>query len=247
MQTLNPNHTITVNHIYTCDGGFTEVEQNGVCHRCNDGQGLKATEDSCGYYSASFDDLSWTTTTCDTSVEDLCISKTITAYNWYKLEKGDRTYYPSGSKLASGEKTYYAQAPVSGLIRDEETVTTGWKWYKSTETQTTTYYTTSPQTGATKTDKSRWTEYSSWSTTKPESLGSNGTREIQAKSKVELRKITSSGTSEWKVLNNEYLTLDELITQLKAKGYKVESLEDITLNGELRYKAKIQTRDKEVK
>lgn len=243
VQTTNPNYTITVKHIYSCDGGITDVGQNGVCPVCTDGQGLKVTKDSCGYYGEW---SSWSKTPCDTTKTDVCETRTITAYNWYKLERGERTYYPSGSKLASGEKTYYAQSPKSGLIRDEETVTTGWKWYKSSES-TTGYSTTSPQPGAVKTNTSKWTEFTNWSTVRPESLGSSGTREIQTKTKVELRQIVSNGSTEWKVFNEEYLTLEELIKQLKAKGYKVESLEDIVLNGELQYKTKILTRDKEVK
>ena len=244
IQTVNPNHTITVSHIYSCDGGLTDVGQDGVCYRCNDGNGLKVTRDSCGYYSSWG---SYTKTACDTTQTDICESKTLTAYNWYKLGNGERTYYPSGSKLASGEKTYYSEAPATNLIRDEQTVTTGWKWYKSTETETPTYYATSPMVGATRTNKSRWSDYSNWTTAKPESLSPNGIREIQTKTRIDLRRITSSGNSEWKVFNNEYLALDDLIKELKNKGYKVDSLKDIILSGELRYKTKLLIRDKEVK
>ena len=243
-QTVNPNYTITINHIYSCDGGLTDVGVNGVCYRCTDGQGLKVTRDSCGYYGSWG---SYTKTICDTTQTDVCESKTLTAYYWYKLGPGEKTYYPSGSKTASGEKTYYAEAPTNNLIRDEATVTTGWKWYKSTESQTATYYATAPVLGATKTSKSRWTEFSSWSTTKPESLSPNGTREIQIKTKLDIRKITPSGNSEWKIFNSEYLTLDELIKQLQAKGYNINSLEDIMLSGELKYKTKLLIRNKEVK
>jgi len=243
-QTENPDYTVTVGHLYSCDGGITDVGESGVCYRCTDGQGLKATRDSCGYYGEW---TAWSYNACDITQTDLCEARTKVKYNWYKLGKGERTYYPSGSKTASGEKVYYAQAPVSGLIRDEETVTTGWKWYKNVETQTSTYYATSPKLGATKTNKSKWSDFSVWSTIKPDSLGTAGTREIQSKTKVELRQIISSNNSEWKVFNNEYLTLEELINQLKDKGYNVNSLDDIMLSGELRYKTKLLIRNKEVK
>ena len=243
VQTTNPNYTITKKIVYTCDGGLTDVGETGTCYRCTNGSGLKATKDSCGSYGNW---SSWVTTVCDTTKTDLCESRTITAYNWYKLVNGERKYYPSGATDAKNEKTYYAESPSSGLIRDESTVTTGWKWYKEIETQTSGYSTTAPKPNAVKTDKSRWTEFTSWSTTKPESLGTSGTREIQTKSKIKLRQIISNKEEEWKVFNTDYLTLDELLKQLQDKGYKVYSIEDLNSSGELKYNVKLMIRNREV-
>lgn len=245
-QTKYPNYTITIKTIYTCETGPVPIDvgENGVCYRCTDGNTLKATKDSCGNYGDWSEESD---TPCDTTKSDLCENRTITTYNWYKLVNGERKYYPSGASKAKNEKTYYAKSPSTGLIRDEETVTTGWKWYKEVETQTSGYSTTAPQDGAVKTNKSKWTEYSSWSTKIPDSLGSSGTREIQSKLKIKLRPIISSVSEEWKTFNEDYLSLDELLKKLQDKGYKVYSIEDINKSGELKYKVKLMIRNIEVR
>lgn len=240
--TLNPSFTTTVRMIYSCDGGLTDVGQSGTCYRCTDGSGLRTDRTSCGSYSSW---SSYTTTSCDTA-SDLCSSATITIYQWYKLVNGERKYYPSNASAASGEKTYYASAPASGLIKDTTTTTTGWKWYKKIDTVTSSYYSTSPQTGATKTDTSKWMDFTKWSTSVPKSLGNDGTRVIESKNKIKLRQILTDSES-WLTFNEEYMNLDELLTALQAKGYKVYSLDDITASGELKYKVKLYIRNLETK
>ncbi len=235
------NYTITERMIYSCDGGLTEVGQNGVCYQCTDGKGLRTDRSSCGYYS---DYGNYSKTPCDTS-SDLCTTKIFTAYQWYKLVDGERKYYPSNSTTASGEKTYYGESPVTSLIKDVTTTTTGWKWYKKLDTETTSYYSTSPQTGATKTDTSRWTDFTKWSTAVPQSLGSEGTRMIETRNKIKLKQITGD-TDSWLNYNEKYMELDSILTSLQAKGYKVYSLDDITSSGELKYKVKLFVRNKEV-
>lgn len=237
---LNPAYTTTEKMMYTCDGGLTEVGQNGTCYQCTDGSGLRTDRTSCGSYSAW---SSYVTTPCDTS-SDLCSSKTITIYQWYKLVNGQRKYYPSNSDTAGGETNYYASAPSVGLIKDESTVTTGWKWYKKYETTTSSYYSTSPQTGATKTDTSRWSDFTKWSTAVPKSLGNEGTRVIESKNKIKLRQILGDNNN-WLTFNEEYMEEDALLTALQEKGYKVYSLSDILSSGELKYKVKLYVRNQE--
>lgn len=239
--TNNPEFTITERMVYTCDGGLTEVGQSGICYQCTDGSGLRTDKTSCGSYSAWG---TYTTASCDVS-SDLCMSTTITAYQWYKLVDGERKYYPSNVAIASSEKTYYAEAPAAGLIKDVSTTTTGWKWYKKINTTTTSYYATSPQTGATKTDISRWTDFTKWSTAVPKSLGSDGTRIIETRNNIKLKQITGD-SDKWLTYNQEYMEIDNLLTSLQENNYKVYSLDDMTFSGELKYKVKLFIRDKEV-
>lgn len=239
-QTNNPGFNITIRMLYSCDGGLTDVGKNGTCYQCTDGSGLRSDKSSCGSYGQW---SNYTTTQCDTS-SDLCQSRTLVAYNWYKLSNEVRKYYPSNASTSADEKTYYADAPASGLIKDDSTTTTGWKWYKKVDSTTTTYHTTAPSEGATKTGTSKWTTFTNWSTTKPASLGSN--RIFETRNKLKIRQILDS-TDEWLVFNQEYLEIDPLLTALQQKGYKVYSLDDINASGELKYKVKLYIRNKEVK
>lgn len=241
-QTNNPGYTITVKMIYTCDGGLTEVGQNGVCYRCTDGSGLKSDKTSCGNYSSW---SKYSQTLCDIT-SDLCEAKTAVGYNWYKLEYTEKKYYPSNATDVSKENTYYVSAPIAGLIKDTSTTTTGWKWYKKVSSQTINYYTTAPQSDATKTGTSKWTEFTSWATTKPASLGNAGTRIVETKNKIKLRTILGD-SDEWLTFNEEFMDLEPLLLLLQEKGYKVYSLDDINTSGELRYKIKLYVRNKEVK
>ncbi len=237
----NPEYTVMERMIYTCNGGVSEVGQNGTCYRCTDGSGLKTDNTSCGSYGAW---SKYTKEVCDVTKTDECTSATITLYQWYKLSNGKRTYYPSGKSNASDENTYYASAPKEGLIEDTATTTTGWKWYSKTNTQTNYYSATAPSAGAKKTTTSRWTSWTSWSTKVPVSLGTSGTRTIESKSKIKIKKIETTGKEEWLDFNKEYMELNELLTALQEKEYKVYSLEDITASGELKYKVKMYIRNK---
>lgn len=98
---------------YTCDG----ITKTDTIQTCED-------------YTA------YTEEACSTSrVNGIeCESKTSykytdTVHKWYKETK-ERSYYPSKSTSASGEKTYYLTAPVAGAIKDEKTGANVYKFYK---------------------------------------------------------------------------------------------------------------------
>ena len=98
---------------YTCDG-TTKVEKTSSC--------------------AATDWSAWTTTSCTTVGSTECESKTGYVYTdrtwqWY-VTGTYRSYYPSGSASAAGEKTYYTNSPKTGYVKDSSTVTTAYKYYK---------------------------------------------------------------------------------------------------------------------
>ena len=103
--------TILSTVLYTCDGSTTVKNDT-----------------PCGEYSE------WTTTKCESSVAngikcEAGYAYTDTQWKWYKNEKV-RSYYPSKSASASGEKTYYVSQPVSGAIKDTNTKAQVYKFYK---------------------------------------------------------------------------------------------------------------------
>ena len=96
-----------------------------VCgdQKVENGAGCPATE-----WSA------WSTTACTTTDALECESKTGYTYTdrtwqWY-VSGSHRSYYPSGSASATGEKTYYTSVPAAGYVKDTTTVTTAYKFYK---------------------------------------------------------------------------------------------------------------------
>lgn len=102
---------------YTCDGA-TVVSKDATC--------------------PSSEWSSWSTDACVKSSTLECESKTGYSYTdktWQWYVKGTyRSYYPSGSATALGEKTYYLQAPANGYVKDTSTVTTAYKFYKLVKT-----------------------------------------------------------------------------------------------------------------
>ncbi|MBQ4262670.1 MAG: hypothetical protein IJB83_00295 [Bacilli bacterium] len=237
-----------INQTVKCGEGpnSTHTYQVKTFYACNKEQPLKAVSKDtvCKLYS---DWSQYSTKSCGNK-SDVCEVSPKTYYYWYKVDKKEvRSYYPSKSSTASGEKVYYTSAPVKGAQKDESTKTTAYKWYKESDGQTTKYYAVSPQSGATKTDKSRWSDWSKWSLDKPGSLGNAGTRKTESRVKIKLQEIKGEATEEeWKNLSEEYVTLEEMINIFKTEKYEVETLNDINNNGEIRYQVKMFIRNKKI-
>ena len=112
---------------------------------------------------------------------------------------------------------------------------TKWKWYKNTTTKSyypsgkasadleNTYYISSPVTGAIKDTSTKATAYKFY-------------KVIDSK--------TTSEVEEWIAISDEYVDLDTMINQFKALNYDVDSLVDINNNEKLRYKLKLEFRNK---
>ncbi len=226
--TQNPSYTYTVSQSWGCPDGYeaasTPVQQGTTCKRYSDWSKTVVSDSSC------------------TNTE-LRRCGQATYYAWYKLVSGGtKTYYPSSSSTASGEKIYYVSAPVDGAVKDDSTATKAYKWYYKTEGETSDYLSESPSAGATKTSKTKTDDWSEWSDVEPES---KDYRQIDTpKIKIKLQEIKSSSESDWEDLSTEYLTEEELIKLLKDKGYDVETLSDITNNGNIRYKIQMFIRNK---
>ena len=183
-----------------------------------------------------------------TGAKDVCQSLTLTFYYWYKTVGGANTYYPSGASKASGEKVYYTEAPVKGAIKDTSTKTTAYKWYKESKT-TTTKYTAIPPSGyysATRLSDYKWTEWSDWSKTNPKTSDGRD-RSIEKRVKIKLQPYLGNEGDGWETLSVDYLTERAMIELFKSKGYKVETLQDITDNGEIKYELKLFIRNKKEK
>lgn len=230
-QGSDPELVYEVKRFYACvDGSSTSVLDNIV-----------AAGTKCKKYSA------WgkeTPKACTPS--DTCQKLTAIFYHWYKLEESaEKTYYPSGLTDVTKEKVYYTEAPIKGAQKDVSTKATAYKWYNSTDGQTSEYLAVAPddQPNATKTDQSKWSDWSSWRKTKPTATDGR-TRTIESKTKIKLQEIKGTTEEGWEDLSTTYVTEDEMITIFNNKGYKVNTLGDITNNGEIRYKVKMLIRNK---
>ena len=186
-----------------------------------------------------------TTTACNLKNVDTCEKYTLTLYYWYKNVDDVRTYYPSGSSLASGEKVYYTSEPFKGAIKDTASKTTAYKWYNKNIQMSGTYTAVAPAgfTSSRPTNDYKWSNWSSWSTTNP-MISDGRTREIESKTKIKLQEIISQASSSWKNLSQEYMTEEKLIKTFNDNGYKVNSLEDIVNNGQIKYQLKLFVRNK---
>lgn len=180
-------------------------------------------------------------TACTSNEKYTCVR--LAAYYWYKVTGGTKTYYPSGKSNAKDEKVYYTEAPVKGALMDESTKATAYKWYKEGAKRVSGYSATAPSgyPDATKTKDSKWTEFTSWSAKKPASASY---RKIESKTKIKLQEIQGTNENSFEEIGTEYVTLPEMIKIYNDKGYKVEKLEDIMSNGELKYKVKMLIRNK---
>ena len=230
----NKNYTYQRDIIYSC----TTSDSDSVIANKVDNE--KAV---CNNYSA------WTTPStakCDTKNSATCQSVTVTFYNWYKfVDSGIRTYYPSGANSASGEKVYYTSEPVKGAIKDTATKATAYKWYKETKFTTSDYTATAPKgyTYATKTNQYKWSDWSDYSTKNPK-VSDGRDRSIESKVKIKLQEIQGTNPDSWENLSEDYITESEMIQLLKDKKYDVNTLDDISNNGELNYLIKMYVRNK---
>lgn len=189
----------------------------------------------------------WTNvqTECDPKSSD-CLVKEITLYNWYKyVGEGEKTYYPSKSTTASGEKVYYTEAPIEGAIKDESTKATAYKWYKASVKTTAEYTATPPTADSKKTNEYKLGSWSEWTTTNPK-IDDGRTRTIETKTKIKYQEILSKGEPKWVNVgnNNDYLTLEDMIKLLQNNNYDINTLEDISNNGTIRYQLKMYIRNK---
>lgn len=110
------SYKTTIKALYTCDKE-TIVDENTKC--------------------AETEWTAWTTTKCTKTASLECESKvgyeyTDKTWKWY-VDNNHKSYYPSGSAVESGEKTYYVSAPAEGYKKDTSTVTTAYRFYKLVE------------------------------------------------------------------------------------------------------------------
>lgn len=235
----DPIHDYAVESFYSCDGGASRVPQGTTC-KCTMGS-LRPDGATCALYKPWVEK----TTTC-TGQSDVCenFGAPKKYYKWYKTITVANNYYPSGSTNASGENSYYAQAPETGYIKDESTQATAWNWYKEISSITE-YMTFQPTPYATKTSDSRWTNWTEWNVTPVKSLGNTGTRKIETKVKLKVQEIKNTSKEDYENIGTEYTKdMEVIIKALNEKGYDVETLEDIAMNGELKYLTKMFIRNK---
>jgi len=209
------------------------------------GQKVQST-DMCVTYSAWSDAIKGTCPSGTNS--DTCVTVTVTFYNWYKIvDSGDRTYYPSGASSASGEKVYYTSAPVSGAIKDQASKTTAYKWYAESSSVTSNYTAIAPggYINATKTNDSKWADWSKWSKSNPK-ISDGRNRQIESKVKIKLQEIKEVNSEDWANLSNDYISKEQLIRVFQNKGYNIGSINDINNNGDIRYQVKMMIRNKKV-
>lgn len=159
------------------------------------------------------------------------------------VESTTRKYYPSGSTSASGENTYYTSAPVSGAIKDGLTAADVSKYFKTVTTTTSKYYATAPASGAIKVGEGVWGSWSDYQTTQPKVYAN--TRQIETRMKIVFKRINNnSSLDNWVAISDDYLSETDLISKFQSLGYQVNSLEDIEKASDLRYKLKLQYRDR---
>lgn len=228
---VSPEYSTNRGVIYSCTTDASLVRSSSV-----------PSSTKCKKYS-SWSDL--TSTKCDVTKSDICEAYTITFYYWYRNIEDSRIYYPSGSSRASGENTYYITEPFKGAIKDTSTKATAYKWYNETVERGSTYQAVAPSgyTVTKKTSDSKWSNWTDWSTKNP-NIKDGREREIENKTKIKLQEIQGVTNATWKNLNEEYLSETGLIKVFQDKGYKVNTLEDISNNGEIRYLIRMFVRNK---
>ena len=120
---------------YPCTGDFPELVM--IQYTC-DGTNEVARGSVCEDYT------NYSTEACTSSTTKGIKCESITGYTyvdtlwkWYK-NTTVRKYYPSGSSSANGEKTYYVNSPAKGLIKDDATKATVYKYFKLVEEENST-------------------------------------------------------------------------------------------------------------
>ena len=153
-----------------------------------------------------------------------------------------RKYYPSNSTTASGENTYYVTAPVSGAKKDESTQANVARYYKPI-TKTSNYSSTAPSSDAVKVGDGVWGSWSSYQKTQPKAYAN--TRQIESRTQVTYQKISgNTNLDNWVAISDNYLSENDLISAFKNLEYDVETLEDIENASDLRYKLKLEYRNR---
>lgn len=231
-QGSNKDYTVEREIIYSCTNAKEDTGKSVM------GSKVASASSTCHSYSnwSQYSDV----VKCDTTNKETCQQITVPFYSWYSLTS-TREYYNSKSSNAADENIYYASAPAKGYIKDENTKTTGYKWYKET-TKTTDYTATKPFENAIKTNDVKYTEWSEWSTIKPSKDSIE--RSVESKVKVKLQQITGTSSSDWKNLTTDYVPFKDMITAFKNNNYNVSTLSDINSNGELNYKLQMLIRNK---
>ncbi len=231
--TNNPQYNYTREVVFSC-----ATEENGELVRAN----IVNANATCKKYSAW---SSPTTTVCDTTKTDICQSATVTFYNWYRIINESRKYYPSNKTTADGEKTYYTSAPVKNAIKDTDTKAIAYTWYKEVSSTSTKYTVTAPSGyyKVTKSSDYKWTDWTDWSKTDPK-INDGRDRVVEKRTKIKLQEIQGVETAGWQNITTEYLTEENLIKLFKGRGYNVNSLEDITDNGQIKYQLVTFVRNK---
>lgn len=227
----DPQLAYTFEEFYSCSKGDRQsIEEDRV-----------KKGDKCYTYG----DWEYVMNSCDVSKPTCRKTNPIYLYNWYKLTGGTKSYYPSKSSTAAGEKVYYTEAPIAGATKDTSTKATAFKWYKAIEKETTEYTAVAPKgySDATRTNKSKWGSWTEYSTKNPK-VSDGRNRQIETKTKIKLQEIKGTSESSWENLSTTYVTEEEMINIYKQNKYNVNSLQDINNNGELKYDIKMIIRNK---
>ena len=227
----DPQLTYTFEEFYSCSKGDRQsIEEDRV-----------KKGDKCYTYG----DWEYVMNSCDVSKPTCRKTNPIYLYNWYKLTGGTKSYYPSKSSTAAGEKVYYTESPIAGATKDTSTKATAFKWYKAKEKETTEYTAVAPKgySDATRTNKSKWGSWTEYSAKNPK-VSDGRNRQIETKTKIKLQEIKGTSESSWENLSTTYVTEEEMINIYKQNKYNVNSLQDINNNGELKYDIKMIIRNK---
>ena len=153
-----------------------------------------------------------------------------------------RKYYPSNSTSASGENTYYVSAPTSGAKKDESTQASVSRYYKA-NTTISGYSSTAPSSDAVKVGDGVWGSWSSYQTTQPKAY--TNTRQIESRTQVTYQTISGNvDLDNWVAISDNYLSENDLIAAFKDLQYEIETLEDIESANDLRYKVKLEYRNR---
>ena len=230
--TSNPKLTYEMDNFYTC-GNLNDVD-------------IESKRVSSNVQCPTYGDWKYISGTCDTKNDTCRKVDNYCTYNWYRIEKdAAKKYYPSNADNSEDEKVYYTSAPIKGASKDENTKATVYKWYRQTTLKKSEYLPVAPKDyiNAVKSKNSKWTDWSEYSTVNP--LVNDGrNRKIESRIKLKIQKIRGSTIDSYVDLSDRYLDEKELIDLLREKDYSVNSLSDITNNGELKLKIQMLIRNK---
>lgn len=229
----NPTYVYELDNLYTC--GYANLQE--IINKR-----VSSKNEKCNSYS----EWVYINGSCDITKDTCRKVEPYCKYNWYKIENNAlKTYYPSNSNSASSESMYYLKSPINGAIKDENTKSTVYKWYREISSKTNEYTATCPKGNETciKTKDSKWTDWSEYSVDDPK-INDGRNRQIETRTKIKLQEIKGITNDSYKDLSDKYLNEYELIELLKQKNYSVNSLNDITNNGKLKLKIQMLIKNK---